>query len=85
MRKLIVATVFVIGLAGIAFAADRDRHANITDPKAPAAAAQCKSFYGLDDNRTACADYCAQYVAANEGATCTCDEGRCPADDHGPS
>lgn len=82
MRKLIMSVVFVIGLAGIAFAVDRDRHANFSDPKAPAAAAQCKGFYGLDDNLTACNDYCQQYVTANQGATCTCDDGKCPADDH---
>ena len=82
MRKLIMSVVLVIGLAGIAFAVDRDRHANISDPKAPAAAAQCKGFYGLDDNLTACNDYCAQYRTANEGATCACDDGKCPADEH---
>jgi hypothetical protein len=83
MRKLIIAAVFMTGIAGIAFAGvDRDRHANFTDPKTPGAAAQCKGFYGLDDNLTACNDYCAQYRTANEGATCACDDGKCPADDH---
>ena len=82
MRKIIVSGLFAIAVAGLAFAADRDRHANFTDPKAPAAAAQCKGFYGTDDNLTACSDFCEKWRPANEGGTCDCDDGRCPADDH---
>jgi hypothetical protein len=82
MRKIMVSGLFAIAIVGIAFAADRDRHASYTDPKAPTAAAQCKGFYGTDDNLTACSDFCGTWRTANEGATCACDDGKCPADDH---
>jgi hypothetical protein len=84
MRKLIISGLFAAALAGIAFAADRDRHADYTNPKAPAGQtqSQCKGFYGGDDNLTACADWCGQYRTDNQGATCECGEGKCVADDH---
>lgn len=83
MRKIIMAGLFAIAVAGLAFAHDIDRHADFSNPKAPAAAG-CKGFYGTDDNRTACSDFCEQWLAGNEGATCECGEGKCPADDHTP-
>jgi hypothetical protein len=82
MRKTILSGLFAIALVGIAFAADRDRHASFTDPKAPSAAAQCKGFYGTDDNLSACNDFCGKYRDENQGSTCACDDGKCPADDH---
>lgn len=82
MRKLIVSAIFVVAVGGIAWAADRDRHASFTDPKAPNAEAQCKGFYGTDDNLTLCNDFCGQYKTDNQGANCSCDDGKCPADDH---
>jgi len=83
MRKIIMSGLFAIAIVGLALAADRDRHANFTDAKAsPAGVAQCKGFYGTDDNLSACNDWCGQYRTSNEGATCACDEGKCPADDH---
>ncbi len=82
MRKIIMTGLFAIAAVGLAFAADRDRHANFSDPKAPSAVAQCKGFYGTDDNLTACNDFCGQWRSSNEGGTCACDEGKCPADDH---
>jgi hypothetical protein len=81
MRKLLVSAAFAIAVAGIAWAADRDRHASFTDAKTPGTA-QCKGFYGTDDNLTPCNDFCAQYRTDNTGAQCTCDDGKCPADDH---
>jgi hypothetical protein len=83
MRKIIMSGLFAIAIVGLAFAADRDRHANYTDPKAPAAAAAlCKGFYGTDDNLSACNDWCGEFRTSNAGASCACDEGKCPADDH---
>ena len=81
MRKLLVSAAFAIALVGVAWAADRDRHASYTDPKTPETA-QCKGFYGTDDNLTACNDFCSQYRTDNSGAKCTCEDGKCPADDH---
>ena len=81
MRKLLVSAAFAIALLGVAWAADRDRHASFTDPKTPETT-QCKGFYGTDDNLTACNDFCAQYRTDNSGAACACDDGKCPADDH---
>jgi len=81
MRKLVLSALFVVAVAGMAWAADYDRHASFTDPKTPNAPAQCKGFYGTDDNLTACNDFCTQLRADNAGATCGCDEGKCPADD----
>jgi len=82
MRKILLLCVFVFTFAGVAGALDLDRHATIADPKSPSAPAQCKAFYGTDDNRTACDDFCSQYRTQNAGADCRCDEGKCPADDH---
>ena len=82
MRKIIMSGVFVFAMVGLASATDRDRHANYSDPKAPTAAQLCKGFYGTDDNLTACNDFCTQIKTASEGATCACDDGKCPADDH---
>ncbi len=70
MRKIIMSGLFAIALVGLAFAMDIDRHADFSNPKAPTAAAGCKGFYGTDDNRTACDDFCGQYRTDNEGATC---------------
>jgi hypothetical protein len=81
MRKMIMSGLFVIAFVGVAFAIDRDRHADYSNPKAPAAP-QCKSFSGTDDNLTACNDFCGQWRTDNQGATCACDDGKCPADDH---
>ena len=83
MRKIIMSGLFAIAIVGLAFAADRDRHANYSDPKAPGSAAGlCKGFYGSDDNLTACNDWCGDFRSSNAGANCACDEGKCPADDH---
>ncbi len=89
MRKLILSGLFAAALVGTAYAAnDRDRHANFTDGKVAAATtakdapAECKPFYGTEDNLSACNDWCGQYKTENAGATCTCDEGKCAADDH---
>ncbi|HLX04888.1 MAG TPA: hypothetical protein VKR28_05100 [Candidatus Binatus sp.] len=82
MRKIIMSGLFAIALVGIAFAMDIDRHADFSNPKAQPAAAGCKGFYGTDDNRTACDDFCGQYRTANDGATCECGEGKCAADEH---
>jgi hypothetical protein len=82
MRKIILSGLFAIAAVGLAFAADRDRHASFTDPKAPSAVAQCKGFYGTDDNLSACNDFCGEWRTANAGGTCGCDDGKCPADDH---
>jgi hypothetical protein len=82
MRKFVMAGFFAIAIVGLAFAADRDRHASYTDPKAPAAAEQCKGFYGTDDNLTPCNDFCSDWRTSNQGSTCACDDGKCPADDH---
>lgn len=82
MRKFIVSGLFAIALVGLAFAADIDRHADFSNPKAQPAAAGCKGFYGTDDNRTACDDFCGKYRTDNEGASCDCAEGKCTADEH---
>jgi hypothetical protein len=82
MRKMILSGLFAIAVVGLAYAADRDRHADFSDPKTPTAAAKCKGFYNLDDNLTPCNDFCGKYRTDNEGATCECTDGKCPADDH---
>ncbi len=82
MQRIIMSGLFAIALVGLAFAMDIDRHADFSNPKAQPAAAGCKGFYGTDDNRTACDDFCGQYRSANEGSTCACTEGKCAADDH---
>jgi hypothetical protein len=83
MRKIIMSGLFAIAVVGIAVAADRDRHAAYSDPKAAAGAqALCKGFYGSDDNLSACNDFCGQWKTANEGSTCDCDDGKCATDDH---
>jgi hypothetical protein len=82
MQRIIMSGLFAIALVGLAFAMDIDRHADFSNPKAQPAAAGCKGFYGTDDNRTACDDFCGQYRSVNDGATCACTEGKCPADDH---
>jgi len=84
MRKMIMTGLFAIAVAGLAFAADRDRHADFSNPKGPTAAAQCKGFYGSDDNLTACTDFCGKFRSDNDGATCDCTDGKCPADEHNP-
>jgi hypothetical protein len=81
MRKLLLSAAFAIAVVGVALAADRDRHASFTDPKT-LGTTQCRGFYGTDDNLTPCNDFCAQYRTDNSGAKCTCDDGKCPADDH---
>lgn len=81
MRKLILSGLFAAALAGIAFAADRDRHADFTDAKTPTVK-QCKAFYDTEDNLTLCNDWCGKFKTENAGATCSCDEGKCAADDH---
>lgn len=84
MRKLIVTAAFIAMVAGVAFAADQDRHAAYTDPSAAdkGATALCKGFYNSDDNRTPCQDWCEQWTQAqgHEGAKCECVDGRCDAD-----
>jgi hypothetical protein len=84
MRKIIMSGLFAIAVVGLAYAADRDRHADFSNPKTPTAPAGCKGFYGTDDNLTACSDFCGQYRTDNAGATCDCNDGKCPADDHTP-
>jgi hypothetical protein len=84
MRKIIVSGLFAIATVGLAFAADIDRHADFSNPKAPTAAAGCKGFYGTDDNLTACSDFCEKWRTDNDGATCACSDGKCPADEHNP-
>ena len=76
MRKMIMSGLFAIAVVGLAYAADRDRHADFNNPKTPAAAAGCKGFYNLDDN------LCGQWRTDNQGGTCECTDGKCPADDH---
>ena len=82
MRKLIVSAALVAMLAGIAFAADHDRHASYTDPSAAdkGASALCKGFYGQDDNLSPCQDWCDKWREGHEGALCDCSDGRCDAD-----
>ena len=82
MRKIILSGLFAIAVVGLAFAADIDRHADFSNPKTPTAAAGCKGFYGTDDNLSACNDWCGEFRTSNAGASCACDEGKCPADDH---
>ena len=82
MRKIIMSGLFAIAVVGLAYAADRDRHADFSNPKAAAAGPACKGFYNLDDNLTPCNDFCGQWRTDNEGATCECNDGKCPADDH---
>lgn len=82
MRKIIISGLFAIAVAGLAYASDRDRHADYTDPKAPATATACKGFYNLDDNLSPCNDFCGQWRTEHEGASCECSDGKCPADDH---
>ena len=84
MRKIIMSGLFAIAVVGLAFAADRDRHADFSSPKTPTAAAGCKGFYGSDDNLTACTDFCGKFRTDNDGATCDCTDGKCPADEHNP-
>jgi hypothetical protein len=84
MRKIIMSGLFAIAVVGLAYAADHDRHADFSNPKTPTAPAGCKGFYGTDDNLTPCNDFCGQYRTDNEGATCECGDGKCPADDHTP-
>ena len=83
MRKLIATAAFLAMVAGIAFAADHARHATYTDPSAAnkGAVALCKGFYGEDDNRSPCQDWCEQWRQSHEGATCECAEGKCDADE----
>ncbi|HXN13291.1 MAG TPA: hypothetical protein VN865_09310 [Candidatus Acidoferrales bacterium] len=83
MRKIIISGLFAIAIAGLALAAgsDRDRHADFSNPKTPAAPG-CKGFYNTDDNLTPCNDFCGQWRTDNVGATCECTDGKCPADDH---
>jgi hypothetical protein len=81
MPRLLMSAAFVVALVSIASAVDIDRHATYSDPKTPNAAAQCKGFYGTDDNRTACDDWCTQFRSANVGADCQCDDGKCAADE----
>ena len=81
MRKMILSGLFTIAIVGLASAADRDRHADYSNPKTPNAA-QCKGFYNLDDNLSPCNDFCGQWRTDNAGATCECSDGKCPADDH---
>jgi hypothetical protein len=75
-RLLVIA--FVVALfTGIALANDIDRHGTFTEVGA-SAATKCKNFVGTDDNRSACADWCSSYLAANTGTSCACDDGACP-------
>ena len=83
MRKIIISGLFAIAVVGLAYAGgDRDRHADYTNPKTPSAAAACKGFYGTDDNLSPCNDFCTQWRTDNQGASCECNDGKCPADDH---
>jgi hypothetical protein len=82
MRKIIMSGLFAIAVVGLAYAADHDRHADFSNPKTPNAAAGCKGFYNTDDNLTPCNDFCGQWRTDNQGGTCECTDGKCPADDH---
>jgi len=82
MRKIIMSGLFAIAVVGLAYAADHDRHADFSNPKAPAAEPACKGFYNTDDNLTPCNDFCGQWRTDNQGATCECNDGKCPDDDH---
>ena len=66
MRKIMVSGLFAIATVGLAYAADMYRHANYGNPKAPTGAAECKGFYGTDDNLTACNDFCEKWKTDNE-------------------
>jgi hypothetical protein len=81
MRKIVMSVALVLAIASMAWAVDIDRHATISNPKTPNQPATCKGFYGTDDNRTACDDFCSQFRAQNSGADCQCDEGKCTADE----
>ena len=82
MRKIIMSGLFAIAVAGLAFAADMIVTPTSAIPRRQPPRAGCKGFYGTDDNRTACNDFCGKYRTDNEGATCACSDGKCPADDH---
>jgi len=81
MRKIIMSGLFAIAVVGLAYAADRDRHADFSVPKTHTVPG-CQGFYGTDDNLTACTDFCGQYRSDNQGSTCECSDGKCPADEH---
>ncbi len=64
--------------APVASAYDIDRHGTFTEKGASGAVAEkCKNFVGTDDNRSACTDWCSNYITANAGASCACDDGAC--------
>ena len=79
MLHRLLTVALVLGLfAASAFATDIDRHGNYTEKSASGAAtSKCKDFGGTDDNRGHCTDWCTEYLAANAGTSCTCDDGTC--------
>jgi hypothetical protein len=78
IRRVLTIGLLVGFFAAPAFANDIDRHGDFTAKDAAGATSQkCKSFVGTDDNRTACSDWCSNYLTANAGTTCACDEGAC--------
>jgi len=82
MRRLLAISLLLALSAGPALATDIDRHGDFTSKDAAGATAQkCKSFVGTDDNRSACTDWCSNYLAANSDASCNCDEGACTSED----
>jgi hypothetical protein len=83
MRKLLMTAGCLLLAATLAWAADRDRHANYTDPSAADKGTQtlCKGFYGEDDNLTPCQDWCQQWIEAHEGASCACGDEKCAQDE----
>ncbi|HEY6421391.1 MAG TPA: hypothetical protein VIX59_20520 [Candidatus Binataceae bacterium] len=85
MRTFLFTSVMITVLAGLAFAADIDRHADYSDPSAGAnAPMQCKTFSRIDDTRTACHDFCDNWKKDHQGATCACGEDKCPAEQGQP-
>jgi hypothetical protein len=86
IRRLLAVCLVLALSAGSAFAADIDRHGDYTSKDAAGVSSQkCKSFVGTDDNRSACTDWCSNYIAANSDASCSCDDGACASEDSPPA
>ena len=82
MRKIIMSGLFAIAVVGLAFAADIDRHADFSNPKTPTAARGVQRLLRHRRQPDSPATISAgKYRTDNEGATCACSDGKCPADD----
>jgi hypothetical protein len=81
MSKLLVLIATIALLATTSFAAYVDRHADYVDAKVAATSAtQCEAFYGTEDSRAVCRDWCQQWRQTHKDAVCLCNDGRCPVD-----